>query len=171
MGGEKTTDGRRRAGSAERVADYLAARGWSDRLTAFDDPASTKTAQLAAEAMGRDLGQIVKSLLFLADGVPVLVLVAGDRRGDAAAIASALGVIGEARLADKETVRSATGYSIGGVCPFDLPDGLAVLADESLTRFDELYPAGGTPNTMVRVTLAELLEVTRGRMAPVSKEG
>lgn len=171
MGGERTAGGKRRAGSAERVAAYLEARGWADRLTVFDDPASTKTAQLAAEAMGRQLGQIAKSLLFLADGVPVLALVAGDRRGDAAAIGTEMGARGQAVLADRETVRSATGYSIGGVCPFDLPEGLTVLVDESLGRFDELFPAGGTPNTMVRVTFEELLGVTGGRVARVSHPG
>lgn len=170
MGGERTADGRRRGGSAERVRAYLAGRGLDDRITVFDDPAHTKTAPLAAEAMGCELGQIAKALVFMAGGDPVLVLVAGDRRGDAAAIAGECGASAPAVFADRETVRTATGYSIGGVCPFDLPAGLVVLIDESLGRYGTLYPAGGTPNTMVRVTFAELAELTGGRVARISHE-
>lgn len=169
MGGERTADGRRKAGSAERVRAFLEARGWSDRLTSFDDPGRTKTAAAAAMAMGCELGQIAKSLVFVAAGAPVLVLVGGDRRGDPAAIAAALGASGEAVFADRDLVREATGYSIGGVCPFDLPAGLAVLVDEELARHGTLYPAGGTPDSMVRVTFAELLEMTGGRVARVSQ--
>ncbi|TLM78088.1 MAG: YbaK/EbsC family protein [Actinobacteria bacterium] len=170
MGGERTAEGKRRAGSAERVRAWLDERGWADRLTVFDDPAQTKTAAAAAEAMGCELGQIAKSLVFTARDAPVLVLVAGDRRGDAAAIAAECGAAGEAVFSGRELVREATGYSIGGVCPFDLPGGLAVLVDEALGRYETLFPAGGTPNSMVRVSLAELLDVTGGRVARVSHE-
>ena len=151
--------------SARRVTAFLAAHGLADAIVQFER--STKTAQLAADAMGCELGQIAKSLVFLADGQPVLVLVAGDRRGDAVAIADEMGG-SRARLADAATVEAVTGYTVGGVSPFDLPAGLPVLIDRSLTRYGTVYPAAGTPASMVGLTLGQLIEVTGGRLADVS---
>jgi len=159
------TEAPRKAGSRERVRAYLEAHELADGLFEFEK--STKTAQEAADAMGCELGQIVKSLVFVVDGQPVVALVAGDRRGDTDAIASLLGG-GTARFADAETVRSATGYAIGGVSPFDLPDGLPLFADSSLSRFETVYPAAGTPSSMVRVQLSELLELSGARVAEIS---
>lgn len=156
----------RKRGSAERVRDHLAKYGLADRIVAFEQ--STKTAQMAAEAMGCELGQIVKSLVFVVDGRAVLALVAGDRRGDAEAIAREAGG-DDARFADADMVRSATGYAIGGVSPFDLPEELLVLVDDSLARFDVLYPAGGTPASMVRLTRDEFERLCPGRVARISQ--
>ena len=155
----------RKAGSRERVRAYLQARGLSEGLFEFEQ--STKTAQEAADVMGCELGQIVKSLVFVVDGAPVLALVAGDRRGDTDAIAAFVGGT-HARFADAETVRSATGYAIGGVSPFDLPAALPVLADSSLARFDVVYPAAGTPSSMVRMGREELIELAAARVADIS---
>ena len=155
----------RKAGSRERVRAILDQHGLADRLVEFEQ--STKTAQMAADAMGCELGQIVKSLVFVVGGVPVLALVAGDRRGDGDAIAALVG--GEsARFADADTVRAATGYAIGGVSPFGLPEGLPIFLDDSLERFDSVYPAGGTPSTMVQLTMGELLELSGARVARIS---
>jgi len=156
----------RRVRSAERVRAFLAAHGLEDEIVTFEQ--STKTAQMAADAMGCELGQIVKSLVFVAGDTPLVALVAGDRRGDAAAIASLAGA-SDAHFADADTVRSATGYAIGGVSPFDLPPALLVLADDSLERFDVVYPAAGTPSSMVRITLPHLLELTGARVARISQ--
>jgi prolyl-tRNA editing enzyme YbaK/EbsC (Cys-tRNA(Pro) deacylase) len=157
----------RKAGSSQRVAAFLEEHGLADRVITFDDR-STKTSQLAADAVGCELGQIVKSLVFTADGTPVLALVAGDRRGDAVAIAAEVGAAGAA-FADADTVRDATGYAIGGVSPFDLPSELTVLVDDSLLRFDEVYTAGGTPQSMVRLDRARLFEIAGGRVARISR--
>jgi len=167
MTDEGTGSGARKAGSLGRVTAYLSSHGLADRVISFDDR-STKTCQLAADAVGCELGQIVKSLVFVADGTPVLALVAGDRRGDDRAIATEVGA-GSAAFADSDTVRSATGYAIGGVSPFDLPPGLVVLIDESLRRFAEVYTAGGTPQSMVRLDLDELLRLAGGRVARISR--
>lgn len=156
----------RKVGSAERVRAYLASHGLADGLVHFEQ--STKTAQMAADAMGCELGQIVKSLVFVVDGRAVLALVAGDRRGDTEALAALMGGTGAA-FADAETVRAATGYAIGGVSPFDLPAGLAVYVDDSLTRFDVVYPAGGTPSSMVRMTFEQLMAASGGRLATVAR--
>ncbi|MDI6900578.1 MAG: YbaK/EbsC family protein [Anaerosomatales bacterium] len=156
----------KRAGSAERVRAWLAAHGLEDGIVHFEQ--STKTAQMAADAIGCELGQIVKSLVFVVDGQPVLALVAGDRRGDADAIAALLGG-SSARFADADTVRAATGYAIGGVSPFDLPDDLVVLIDDSLTRFSEVHPAAGTPSSTVRLTFGQLIELTGGRLERIAR--
>ena len=157
----------RRTSSIARVRDYLASHGLADRVVTFEG--STKTAQLAAEAVDCELGQIVKSLVFVDDdGQAVLALIAGDRRGDPAAIAREVGAA-RVSFADADTVRSATGYAIGGVSPFDLPGELPVLIDVSFERFDEVYTAAGTPNSMVRLSIGQLLTVSAGRMAQVSQ--
>lgn len=156
----------RKTGSAQRVRAFLEARGLAEGLVEFEQ--STKTAQMAADAMGCDLGQIVKSLVVVVDKErPVLALVAGDRRGDLDAIAAESDGT-KARMADADAVRAATGYAIGGVSPFDLPEDLPVLIDDSLTRFDTVFPAAGTPSSMVRMSLDDLLRVAGGRMARIS---
>jgi Cys-tRNA(Pro) deacylase len=155
----------RREGSAERVRRVLEQHGLAGGLFEFEQ--STKTAQMAADAMGCELGQIVKSLVVLVDGSPVLALVAGDRRGDFAAIAEHMGG-SSAKMADADTVRAATGYAIGGVSPFDLPDELTVLVDDSLSRFQVVYPAAGTPSSMVRMDRDDLMRVVGGTVARIS---
>lgn len=157
----------RKTGSRERVRAFLEARDLCEGLFEFEQ--STKTAEMAAQAMGCELGQIVKSLVVVVDKQrPVLALVAGDRRGDLAAIAQAMDGT-KARMADADTVREVTGYAIGGVCPFDLPEELPVLIDESLTRFSQVFPAAGTPSSMVRIDFDVLVDVTHGRVARISQ--
>ena len=156
----------RKLGSRERVRAFLEQHGLAGGMHEFEQ--STKTAAMAAEAMGCELGQIVKSLVVVVDGeTPVLALVSGDRRGDLDTIAAELGG-SKAKMADADTVREVTGYAIGGVSPFDLPPALVVLVDDSLGRFEVVYPAAGTPSSMVEMTLATLLELSGGRVARIS---
>jgi prolyl-tRNA editing enzyme YbaK/EbsC (Cys-tRNA(Pro) deacylase) len=155
-------------GSLARVRAHLEAHGLADGLIAFDDR-STKTCELAAAAVGCEVGQIVKSLVFTADDVPVLALVAGDRRGDTAAIGEIVGA-SAVRFADADTVRSATGYAIGGVSPYDLPEGLTVLVDDSLLRFETVYTAAGTPSSMVRIDRSVLFGLVGDRVARISRQ-
>jgi prolyl-tRNA editing enzyme YbaK/EbsC (Cys-tRNA(Pro) deacylase) len=157
----------RKAGSAERVRGFLEAHGLEGGLVSFDS--STKTCELAAEAVGCEVGQIVKSLVFVADGTPVLALVAGDRRGDSAAIEALVGAK-DVKFADPDTVRAATGYAIGGVSPYDLPPELTVLIDDSLRRFDTVFTAAGTPSSMVRVPRDVLFALAGGRVERISQE-
>ncbi len=74
----------------------------------------------------------------------------------------------EAHFADADTVRAATGFAIGGVSPFALPDGLPVFVDDSLERFETVYPAAGTPTSMVEVRRTDLIDLAGGRVARVS---
>lgn len=154
-----------RASSSERVKAFLSGHGLDEEIIEFDR--STKSAALAAEAVGCELGQIVKSLVFVVDERPVLVLVAGDRRGDPKAIALASDGR-DARIASADEVRAATGYAIGGVSPFDLPSDLPILADESLARFEVVFSAAGTPCSVVPVSTDWLLEVCGARAAAVA---
>ena len=155
----------KKSGSAQRVRAFLTLHGLGEEIFEFEQ--STKTAREAADAMGCDLGQIVKTLVFVVDDRPVIALVAGDRKGDGDAIGTLMGG-GEARFADAETVRSATGYAIGGVSPFALPEDVPVFFDDSLERFEMLYPAAGTPTSMVRMRRTDLLDLSNGRVARVS---
>ena len=156
----------RKTGSRERVRVYLETHGLAEQIVEFEQ--STKTAADAAAAMGCELGQIVKSLVIVVDGeTPVMALVAGDRKGDLHRIAEELGG-SKAKMADADTVRAATGYAIGGVSPFALPAELAVLFDDSLMRFETVFPAAGTPASMVRMSRAALLTVSQGRVARIS---
>lgn len=152
---------------AERVRRFLEDHGLAKAIVHCEE--STKTAQAAADAMGCDLGQIAKSLVFVADETPVLAIIAGDRRGDAAAIARAAGAA-QARLAEAATVAEITGYAVGAVSPFDLPPELTVLVDESLARYAVVFPAAGTDSSMVGLTLEQLVRITGGRTCPIGSE-
>jgi len=111
-------------------------------------PNSTRTAKDAATACGCELGQIVKSLVFVDDDEPVMCLWAGDRRVDA----DALGL----RAATPDEAREATGFAIGGVPPLGHDRELRTIVDGSLRRFDELWCAAGTPHAVFRVKTATL---------------
>ncbi len=159
--------------SVERVRAALVAAGVGDVI--IDLPDSARTAQMAADALGRHLkipipvGAIVKSLVFVADGQPALVLVAGDRRGDTGKLKTALGV-SDVRIANAEAVRAATGFAIGGVPPVGHGGDLPTLIDESLGRFETVYAAAGHPHAVFPIAFAQLVEVTRGRVKDIAVE-
>lgn len=127
-------------------------------------PEGTRTAEDAARAIGCEVGQIVKSLVFLLDGAPVVALVSGSNRLDEQRLASALG--GEAvGRADADTVRAATGFPIGGVPPFGHATSLPTAIDEDLLAYDEVWAAAGTPRDVFAVAPADLVRVTAGAVA------
>lgn len=127
---------------------------------------SARTAQEAADAIGCELDQIVKSLVFRtgSDGA-VLVLTAGGNRVDEALIGETLG--SEVRMGDAAFVRTHTGYAIGGVPPFGHPERIETLIDEDLLKYDEIWAAGGTPNTVFPIGPERLLAITGGRSTRV----
>jgi prolyl-tRNA editing enzyme YbaK/EbsC (Cys-tRNA(Pro) deacylase) len=114
-------------------------------------PDSTRTAREAADACGCELGQIVKSLVFVLDGEAAMVLCAGDRRVDPAKLG------GEARPANADEVRAATGFAIGGVPPLGHDRALATVVDESLRRFETVWCAAGTPHAVFETRVESLL--------------
>ncbi len=157
--------------SVERVRAALIAADIGDVIIELPD--SARTAQMAAEALSRHLstdvpvGAIVKSLVFVADAQPVLVLVAGDRRGDTEKLKAATRA-SSMKLADAEAVRSTTGFAIGGVPPVGHSDGLPVIIDQSLARFETVYAAAGHPHAVFPIPFARLVEATGGRVADVA---
>ncbi len=157
------------ARSVDRVRDYF--RSQNLDVEVHELPNSTRTAQLAAEAVGSELGQIVKSLIFIDDqDRTILALIAGDRRADPAKIASAVGAQ-SVRIANAEEVRARTGYAIGGVPPVAHTPGALyeTLMDDSFLRFDKIWAAAGAPNAVFPIARDRLVELAQARLAPISE--
>lgn len=148
----------------ERVQAALKAAGLEIDVVELEE--SARTAQLAADALGVALGSIVKSLLFLADGEPVLVLVAGDRRADPSKLKKLLGAR-RVMMSDAERARRETGFSIGGVSPVGHRQPLPTWIDESLGRFETVHAAAGHPRAVFPISFEELVRVTNGRVDDV----
>ncbi|MFM9444609.1 YbaK/EbsC family protein [Streptomyces acidiscabies] len=129
-------------------------------------PEGVRTAVEAAEAVGCELGQICKSLIFAADGVPVLVLMDGASRVDVAAVSEVLGVTKVAR-ADAKVVRDVTGYAIGGVPPFGHRTRTRVLADRGLLVHDEVWAAAGNPHAVFPMAPKELVRHAQATVVDV----
>lgn len=132
-------------------------------------PEGTRTAEDAARAIGCQVAQIVKSLVFVADGSPVVALVSGVDRLDPARLASAMGA-SVARRADGDEVRRATGYPIGGVPPFGHAEPLQVLIDEHVFAHDEVWAAAGLPDAVFRSTPPALAEASGARRATLAAD-
>jgi prolyl-tRNA editing enzyme YbaK/EbsC (Cys-tRNA(Pro) deacylase) len=145
------------------VRAALAAAGHADTVTVF--PEGTHTAVEAAAAVGCDVAQIAKSIVFRAGERPVLVIASGANRVDAAKVAQALGVA--VRRADANWVREVTGFAIGGVAPLGHLTPAHVLVDQDLAALDPLWAAAGSPNHVFRTSAEELLRVSGGRLAEV----
>jgi prolyl-tRNA editing enzyme YbaK/EbsC (Cys-tRNA(Pro) deacylase) len=148
--------------NAEKVAAAARERGFELELRVF--PEGTRTAEDAARAIGVEVGQIVKSLVFTLDGSLVMALVSGRNRLDEARLAATLdgAVVGRA---DADGVRQATGYAIGGVPPFGHPSPLPTAVDEDLFDYDVVWAAAGTPWDVFAVTPAALVQLTGGAVA------
>ncbi len=150
--------------SVDRVRDYFVQRGITIDIKEL--PSSTRTAQLAADAVGTALGSIVKSLVFVADGRSVLALVAGDMRADPDKIARHTHTQ-SAHIANANEVRAATSYAIGGVPPVAHTQPLETLVDQTLLRFDKVWAAAGAPNAVFEIEMKKLLELTQGRVEDI----
>lgn len=149
---------------ARRFQAILDRHSPQSNVVEFREPA--RTARQAADAIGCQLDQIVKSLVFrTGDECAALVLTAGGNRVDEAVIGGQFG--GTVRMADAAFVRAHTGYAIGGVPPFGHPQQIDTLIDEDLFAFDEVWAAGGTPNTVFPIQPGRLLEITGGRKTRV----
>lgn len=152
--------------STQRVVEAARQRGLTIEVRHF--PEGTRTAQEAAQAVGASLGQIAKSMVFLADGKPVLVLTSGPNRVDAAKVAQHLGAQ-RVRRASPDEVRAATGFAIGGVPPFGHSESLAVLFDRDLLQFETIWAAGGTPNAVFSVDPQRLAEASGAVVADIKE--
>jgi Cys-tRNA(Pro) deacylase len=147
------------------VRDFLASHGLEKEIYAFAN--STENAYLAAQALGVELGQIVKSVIFLADGKPMLVLMSGDMNVDTKKLKKLL-EFRKVRIADAETVLAVTGYPVGAVPPVAHRQAMPTYMDESLKRFSNIYPAAGTTSNMFATTFEELLKLTEADVINVA---
>jgi prolyl-tRNA editing enzyme YbaK/EbsC (Cys-tRNA(Pro) deacylase) len=128
---------------------------------------SARTAAEAAAALGCEVGAIASSLVFTADGEPLLVMTSGAHRVDTELVAGLLGVA-KVRRADADVVRAATGYAIGGVAPVGHPGPLRTLVDEALAQYDVIWAAAGHPHAVFPTTYDELVRITGGTPARVA---
>jgi prolyl-tRNA editing enzyme YbaK/EbsC (Cys-tRNA(Pro) deacylase) len=132
-------------------------------------PDAVHTAVAAAEALGITVGQIANSLIFDADGKPLLVLTSGRHRVDTALVASELRVT-TLRRATPEFVKAHTGQAIGGVAPLGHPLPVPTLVDTALADYDEVWAAGGVPQAVFPTTFTELVRITGGTPATVATD-
>lgn len=152
--------------SAQKVQDALNHFGM--RLQVVELPASTRSALEAAQAVGCQVNQIAKSLIFRSSltGRPVLVIASGANRVNEKAVGEILGEpLGKA---DADFVRHRTGFAIGGVPPVGHAEPPVTFVDEDLMRFDEIWAAAGTPNAVFRLAPADLLKITGGRVIKIT---
>ena len=149
----------------EKVRTVLEGHG----LEAIEfEPGSTPTAVRAAEKLGVKVGNIAKSLLFVAkDGRFFMVVCPGDRKVANPKLKAAIGA--KTRMANAEETRAATGFQPGGVCPFGV-QGIEILLDAALGEFDPIYPAAGTDSSGVPMSFGQLREITGGRVCDCTGE-
>lgn len=150
----------------ERVRERLREQGIETQPVEFAE--STRTSADAAAAIGTTVAQIAKSLVFMADGQPVLVIASGANRVDT----KKLGALLNARItrADADAVRQATGFPIGGVPPVAHATPLRTLIDEDLLTYPSIWAAAGTPNAVFETTPADLVKMTNGQVADLKEQ-
>lgn len=150
--------------AVEKVIAALARHGIKMEVKQF--PQGTRTAQEAADAIGTDVGQIVKSLVFLAGDSPVLSLVSGANLADTDKLSRLFGA--EVSRAHPQIVRDATGFAIGGVPPCGHDTELPTVIDRDLMQHERVYAAAGTPFTVFGIEPEDLVRVSGGRVADVA---
>lgn len=136
----------------DTAKEYLDKQGYGDRVMEFE--VSSATVELAAVAVGTEPARIAKSLTFMVGEDPVMVICAGDAKVANAKYKAFFQA--KAKMLTPEEVVEYIGHAVGGVCPFGIKDGVKVYLDESLKRFDTVYPACGSSNSAVRLTNEEL---------------
>ena len=150
--------------SVTRVRQALQLRGAHGQVRRLDD--SARTALEAAAALGIEVGQIASSLVFLANGDPILVMASGGHRVDTKKLSMILNGA-EITKANADDVRNATGFAIGGVAPVGHPEPLRTIVDIALAQYDVVWAAGGHPHYVFPTSYDELLRITAGEAAEV----
>lgn len=152
------------ADAVARFTDAAKELGFTAQVVTMDQ--STHTAVEAAEAVGCEVGAIVKSLVLLADGEPLVALVSGPNRVDTALLGRELGAT--VTMSDARRVKETTGYSIGGVPPFGHTSTLRTVIDSDLLRYERVWAAAGTSTAVFSIDPDSLIELTAGEVAHVS---
>ncbi len=138
--------------SVEKAKEHLEKFGLIERIRVFEQ--SSATVELAAKALGCEPALIAKSLTFLVNGEPIMIVAAGDTKIDNPKYKAQFGV--KAKMLSAEEVDRLIGHSVGGVCPFGINSGVRVFLDSSLKRFEKVFPACGSGNTAVELSIKEL---------------
>ena len=136
----------------EKVKEYFKTVGIDDRVLEFT--VSSATVELAAAALGCEPSRIAKTLSFAVDGAPILIVAAGDAKIDNPSYKARFGT--KAKMLTPDEAESLIGHAVGGVCPFAVNEGVTVYLDESLKRFETVFPACGSSNSAIELTVAEL---------------
>ncbi len=139
----------------ERARAHLARYGLDDQVREFAE--SSATVPLAAAAVGTRPERIAKTLSFLVDGAPVLIVTAGDAKVANVPFKQRFGV--KAKVIPGDQVEALVGHAVGGVCPFGVNPGVPIYLDESLRRFSTVFPACGSDNSAIELTIAQLVTV------------
>lgn len=143
----------------EKAQQYLAARGYAERVQTFT--VSSATVELAAKALGTEPARIAKSLTFLNGDGAIMVVCAGDVKVNSGKFKQEFGV--KAKMLTWDQVHERIGHDVGGVCPFGVNPEVEVYLDESLKRFDIVYPACGSANSAVKLTPEELAALSTSK--------
>lgn len=136
----------------ERVKEYFRQYDMEERIIELAE--SSATVELAAQALGCEPARIAKSLSFMVDEKPILVICAGDVKVDNAKYKAKFGT--KAKMMTAEQAQTLIGHAVGGVCPFGINEGVTVYLDESLRRFTTVFPACGSSNSAIELTIHEL---------------
>lgn len=136
----------------EQVKEYFEAFDMTDRILEF--PVSSATVELAAQALHCEPARIAKTLSFLVDDAAILIVAAGDTKIDNAKYKAVFHT--KAKMLSPDQVIELVGHAVGGVCPFGIKEGVTVYLDESLKRFTTVFPACGSSNSTIELTIAEL---------------
>ena len=143
--------------SIEKVRSYFQTLGIADRIREFD--VSSATVDLAAQAVGVEGKRIAKTLSFLVGDRCILIVAAGDARIDNKKYKARFGT--KAKMLAHDDVPEYIGHAVGGVCPFAVKDGVQVYLDESLKRFETVFPAAGSANSAIELTIPELEQYSK----------
>lgn len=138
--------------SIEKVRAYFAVFDMEKRILEF--PVSSATVELAAQALGCDGCRIVKTLSFDVNGSAILICAAGDTKVDNAKYKARFGV--KAKMLSHDDAAARIGHAVGGVCPFAVNEGVSVYLDESIKRFETVFPAAGSSNSAIELTVPEM---------------
>lgn len=138
--------------SIEKVRAYFAQYHMEERILEF--PVSSATVELAAQALGCEGKRIVKTLAFQGPSGPVLIATAGDAKVDNAKYKAFFGV--KAKMLSHDDAATLIGHAVGGVCPFAVKEGVQVYLDVSIQRFETVFPAAGSSNSAIELTIPEM---------------
>jgi prolyl-tRNA editing enzyme YbaK/EbsC (Cys-tRNA(Pro) deacylase) len=138
--------------SIEKVREYFRNYGMENRVLEFET--SSATVELAAKAVGCEPCRIAKTLSFMLNKKPILIVTAGDAKVDNSKYKAKFGK--KAKMLSPEEAKTLVGHAVGGVCPFAINEGVTVYLDESLKRFQTVFPACGSSNSAIELTMEEL---------------